>query len=519
MTSKKHNFSIFAKIISMKKSIVHNLSWLLVCSILAKVIGGVYRIFLTRILGTDIGLYQLVFSAYSFFVILTSSGVPLAISKLVSSAKSDKARQSIVYQAIGWLVGFSLVLTVLLMFGSKGLALLQGHGNIYVCYIILAPSLVLSASAAILKGYYQGLNDFKYPAIANILEQFVRVVSGIVFMLLLRRYFLLGALIGAMIGSLIGDLICFMFLYLMIKGKVVFKFNFSETKRAKMILRYVYPIMLYSLIVPFTNFIDSFLVVKLLNVNYSLNASTLLYGLQSGVVGSLVNMPNIFSFALASVLMPSLSADYLMYDKSKFNSKIKLAVKLAIWIALPCTVFIALNSGKIINLIYGEQLNGFGINGKNVATMLMMINSVVIVFSCLNQIFAVVLQNINKKVLPIISLGLGVVIKIIIELLLIPNKSISIYAFGIAVVSCFVVACVLNLIFVTNIVGNIIDIKYIVKQLVVLMCVSASIIFFANIGDYSSFVLGAMFSIIIYFILTILFKLFTKKDIKLLLKN
>lgn len=519
MTSKKHNFNIFAKIISMKKSIVHNLSWILVCSILAKIIGGGYRIFLTRLLGTDIGLYQLVFSAYSFFVILTSSGVPIAISKLISSAKSDKARQSIIYQAVGWIVGFSIILTTLLIIGSRGLALLQAHKDLFICYIILAPSLILSASVAILKGYYQGLNDFKYPALANIIEQIVRIVSGIIFIVLLRNYFILGALVGAMLGSLLGDVSSFVFLRLMIKGNVRFKFKLAETKKGKIIFSYVYPIMLYSLIVPFASFIESFLVVKLLNVNYSLNASTLLYGLQTGVVGSLVNMPNIFSFALASVLMPSLSSDCSQEDKVKFNSKIKLAVKLAVWIGLPCSAFIAINSSTIIDLVYGEQINGFGVDAQHIATALMIINSIVIVFSCLNQIFAVVLQSMNKKVLPIISLGIGIIVRFAIELVFVPNGNIGVYGFGVAVVVCFVISCILNLIFVSKLIGNIIDMKYLFKQICAIICVSLSIIIFANLNGYSAFTLGAIFSIIVYFILTILFKLFTKKDINLLLKN
>ena len=95
MASKKHKFILFAKSKYMKNSLVKNLSWVLIGSIIAKFIGGIYRIVLTRILGADIGLYQLVFSAYSFLIVLISSGVPLAISKLTSEAKSEKKQQKI----------------------------------------------------------------------------------------------------------------------------------------------------------------------------------------------------------------------------------------------------------------------------------------------------------------------------------------------------------------------------------------------------------------------------------------
>ncbi|MBQ7798634.1 MAG: oligosaccharide flippase family protein, partial [Clostridia bacterium] len=102
----------------MKSSIFRNLSWLLVCSIVAKVLGGVYRIVLTRILGTNIGLYQMVFSAYSFLVILISSGIPLSISKMISSQKSQYRQQKIIYGAVAILFSVSGVLALILALGG-----------------------------------------------------------------------------------------------------------------------------------------------------------------------------------------------------------------------------------------------------------------------------------------------------------------------------------------------------------------------------------------------------------------
>ena len=144
----------------MKNSIFRNLSWVLICSIIAKLLGGVYRIVLTRLLGANIGLYQMVFSVYTFLVILVSSGIPLAISKLISSQKNTTKQQKIIYGAVSILLSISGILALILVFGSKGIALLQDSVEIYVCYLILAPSLLLSAGTSVLKGYYQGVHKF-----------------------------------------------------------------------------------------------------------------------------------------------------------------------------------------------------------------------------------------------------------------------------------------------------------------------------------------------------------------------
>ena len=395
MTSKKHNFVFFAKIKSMD-SMFKNLSWVVVCSIIAKLIGGLYRIVLTRILGTNIGLYQLVFSAYSFLVILISSGIPLAISKLISTKTSKKSQQKIICGAVSILLLLSGILAFGLVVGSKGLALLQGEGRVFICYIILAPSLIFSAGSAVLKGYFQGINRFKTSSIANILEQVIRVFVGIFAMLMLQKFYVLGSLLGAMIGTLAGDV--FAFVYLKIKSSNTIKLKYSKTHvtEGKKVLKYAFPIMLYSLMLPFANFVDSFLVVKLLGVNLPKSTSILLYGLQSGAVNSIISIPAIFSFALASVLMPNISGSR-DGDSTRFNQKVIFSYKLMLFVVVPSAVYFAINSSSIINLIYGTSINGCGVNGNFVAKNLLTISSIGIAFSTFNQLSGRVCFNISFR--------------------------------------------------------------------------------------------------------------------------
>ncbi len=496
-----------------------NLSWVLVCSIVAKVLGGVYRIVLTRILGTDIGLYQLVFSAYSFLVVLVSSGIPLAISKLIASKKMASQHQKVLYGAVAILFSISGALALLLALGSKGLALLQGTDKIYLCYIILAPSLIFSAGTAILKGYYQGVREFKVSALAGIFEQVVRVVSGLVLMLVLGKFYILGALIGAMLGTVLGDIVSFVLLKVYSRKKIDIKYSYKNLTDGKNVFKYAYPIMLYSMIVPLVNFIDSFLVVKLLGVNYANATATLLYGLQSGSVGSIISIPSIFSFALISVLMPSLSADYSAKNYDRFNQKTNLAFKLTIFIALPCAIFFAVNASNIINLLYGSGINGHGINGQYVAKNLLIISSISVVFSAINQLSAVILQNLNQKALPIINLSIGMVCKLALELMFVPSGRLGVYAYAIATVVGFVVAGVLNLYAVERYSANMIDIKYLTKQFALATLVFGLLTVFKLFDSTWVFVLGSMFTALVYLVGVYATRLFSKQDIKLLINS
>jgi len=503
----------------MKSSFVRNLSWVLICSVIAKLLGGIYRIVLTRILGTNVGLYQLVFSAYSFLVILISSGIPLAISKLISSKKSTKEIQKIIYGSIAILFSVSFALSIMLILGSKGLALLQGESKIYWCYIILAPSLIFSAGAAILKGYYQGIRNFRTSALAGILEQMIRIVFGLVFMLLLRKMYILGALSGAMIGTLAGDVVAFLFLWFRSREKLKFKYSTKYIKDGKKVFVNAYPIMLYSLIVPLSNFVDSFLVTKLLSVRFSNITATLLYGIQTGVVGSIVSIPSLFSFALVSVLMPVLSKEYSDRNIEKFNQKISLAFKFILFVCLPCAIYFAINASNIIKVIYNNSIDGFGVNGQYVAKNLLIISSVSVVFSSINQLSAIILQNMNKRALPIINLLIGVASKLLIELMFVSSSKIGIYAYGIASVTGFVVAGILNLYVVERYVNGLFNFKHLLKQFSLCVGVIGLLIIFKLFNSISVFIIGSIFTIIIYLICVYLIKLFSKEDIKVFINN
>ena len=333
-------------------------------------------------------------------------------------------------------------------------------------------------------------------------------------MLALRKMFLLGALIGAMVGSLIGDVVSFVFLKVASKSK--FRYDIKYIKRGKLIFKHSYLILLYSLIVPFSNFVDSFLVTRLLSIHLPTQTATLLFGLQSGAVGSIISIPGIFSFALVSVLMPRLSTDYANGNIEQFNQKIKLAFKLILFIALPCAILFAVNAGRIINLLYGTNINGFGVNSQYVAKNLLIISSFGVVFASINQLSAIILQNLDKKSTPIINLAMGVACRLVIELMFIPSKKMGIYAYSIAIIIGFIVSAVLNMYAIEREGFGLFDAEYLTKQFGLGVLVLALLAIFKLFNSNTVFILGLLFVVIVYLIVAYLIKLFKKQDINLI---
>ncbi len=404
--------------------------------VLAKIFSALYRIVLTRILGVDgIGLYQLVFPLYSLCVVLSSAGIPLAISKVI--AKNKDADGAIIKKCLLLIIGVALLLSLALILFCKPLANLQGDGGIWICYVLLAPSIVVVGIASVLRGYFQGKQYYTPTAISNITEQLAKFVVGVGVCSALSRLSLMWSICGAMIAIIVSEVISLGVLLIYLKKC---KFSFKSTKKValKPIIKDVLPITITSAIMPIATFIDSLIVVNLLCLNFTKAHSIYLYGLSTGAVGSLVGLPTIFSFALSSVILPNIVGRVGANSQYKLNFLIKLVLALT----LPCVLLFIFAGKPILKILYGNIDGG----GMIIATNLLAISSLGIIFLAIQQILSSGLQAAEKRRATIKNLLLAVVIKFIVEVVLMPIKQINIYALAIGNVVCYFVAMVLNLV-------------------------------------------------------------------------
>ena len=143
------------------------------------------------------GLYQLIFSIFSLAVTACTSGVSLAVTRLV--AEGNGVRPS---------VGRCMVLALLIS-GLAGLVLWCGSGWIAAILLgspeaarpirLLVPGLSCMAVCACVKGYFLAVRNTALPAAGELLEQVFTIGAG---MLLMSRMTPLDAL---MLGSTLGE--------------------------------------------------------------------------------------------------------------------------------------------------------------------------------------------------------------------------------------------------------------------------------------------------------------------------
>ena len=208
---------------------------------IAKVIGALYKIPLTNALGsTGMGLYYLVFPLYSLLLVFSSSGVSIAVSKLVSEARANKLKKNeTMYFKAGMTLSFvsSLLFSILLVVFSGVIANLQGNVLATKGYIAIAPALVSASLISVVKGYFQGVENMFPSSVAMIFEQIFKLIVGLFLAYRFLRYGIEYAVMGSILAVTISELITLfimLFNFVWHKSKNDYKFYAKDLNTLKL---------------------------------------------------------------------------------------------------------------------------------------------------------------------------------------------------------------------------------------------------------------------------------------------
>ncbi len=425
-----------------KNSIVRGATALAMGAFLSKLIGAIYRIPFTNLLGGEgLGLYQMVFPVYCVLLDFAGAGVPNAISKIIAGYKGEDARlyaNSILKSSIKLLVLLGILGTLLMLVFSYPLASLQGNENAYLGYIFLAPAVFFVSLISAYRGYFQGKMKMHPTAISQIIEQLVKAGVGIIAVYLLLPNVPL-AVGGATFAVSLAELIALLYLVILYKkqDKIAFTYDKSAfSSQARLIVRNTVPITLIGILIPLSQVIDSFLVVNILSA-YRTDA-TALYGLLTGTAMTVINLPVALCYGLATVAVPAVSS---ATDKKEKSVRAKKTLSLTLLASLPCAVMCFILAPFITNLLF----SGISAQQKLItANLLRILSPAIVLLSVLQTQNAVLIGN-GKLYHPLVSMGTGILVKILLSIVLLPIAKINIYGGAVAIIACYFIAVLINL--------------------------------------------------------------------------
>ena len=304
-----------------------------------------------------------------------------------------------------------LLFSVIVYFVSNNLATLQGNSLVSIGYKVISPAIFFVSGLAVLKGYFQGTINMLPTSISYIIEQFIKLILGLTLAVYLAKYGIEYAVMGSLIGVTLSEFVAFFVLGIiyMFKRDKVAKIEINS-KDFLVILRLCLPIMVGSMLIPLSQFLDSFIVVNILSNRMSNELATSLYGLYSGSVTPIVNMPVMLVLTLAMIIVPVVSTDRINRDYNGILLKSKLSLKLCILIGIPSSILLLVYAKPLLQIVYPR----FSESQINTSTTLLQIATFSIVFYGAMQIETSLMQGLDKIFIPVKNLVISIVVKEIV---------------------------------------------------------------------------------------------------------
>ncbi len=401
---------------------------------ITKIIGAVYRIPLTNVLGSEgIGIYQMVFPLYCLLLTVSSTGVPNGIAKLIAEGSDAEVTLK---SSLKIFVPIGIIGSLIMMVFSRKIALLQGNELASRSYIYIAPSVLAVSVISCFRGYYQGFSNMKPTAISQVLEQLIKLTFGLSLAYSFRKNTALSASMAALAVT-ISEVVTVAYLCYIKKRKGGFEFLKSTYSNAGKILKNVVPITFSTIIMPLTRTVESFIIFNILN-GYLSNATSL-YGLYSGAVESLVGVPVSILYSIAVTSVPIISSE----RENKYKKIKKPLIFTLIGSIIFATAFYFL-SNFAVKILYSR----LSLNDLNITIKMARVQSLSVLTLPLMQTLNACLIACGHIFVPSITSLTASVVKIVLTVLLLKVKSINIFAVIITDIICYLVACLLNLVYI-----------------------------------------------------------------------
>lgn len=519
-----------------KESFMKGVFILMLSQILVKILGVVYKLYLTNRDGFgDKGnaIYSSGFQIYALFLTLSSIGVPNAISKLVSEkvAVEDYKGAHHIFKIA--LITFGLIgfcCSAILFLGAKIIAqnVLQ-IPEAELTLVALSPSIFFVTISCVIKGYFNGRKNLKVTANSQTLEQLFKTILSIILVEMISIVSGTNTTImaaGANLATTLATILCFYYLfqyYHNIKKQIAWEIkktvNHAPTrvrKTLKNILFVSLPMSLSGILGTINKNIDSMTVVRGLKNFLPDEIAKIQYGILSGKVDTLVTLPMSFNMAFSTALVPAVSSAKAIGDIQTIRKRTSFSLLITTLIGLPFMVGMIIFAEPILKLLFPNATEG---------SFIYQISCLSIIFIVLEQTICGTLHGLGKIMTPAIALGIGVIIKLILNLLLVPiNPSDFILggtagaAFATAV--CHMVSVILQFKILKKEIKLKLDYKkFIIKPFIatVIMGVTSYntylILLSKMISENLATILSLIIAIIAYLVMIILLKVFSEEEI------
>ncbi len=454
----------------VKNNIKRNKSFLREAVILAfagfavKIIGVLYKIPLTNILGEDIGIFTAAYSIYAMLFMLSTSGLPVAVSKLVSASNekgrgSEAKRISFLAMIVFGIIGF--VFAALLIVFAPQIAVWTNHADSALAMQIIAPALFFICLCASVRGYFQGLHNMFPTAISQFIEAFFKLVVGMSAVLVADKMGASSAVKAAcaISGVSVGTLFAtgYIFIHRALSKKCVPTETDSERESDKTLLKLIInvalPVTMTAAALYFSQFLDTLIIVNCLtDAGMETKSAETLFSAYTGLSVPIYDLlPATLVFPIATSILPTVSGALAAKNQKRVSKLTVQAIRVSGLIAVPCGVFLFVTGRSCISLLYGANkwstpvplANGREAIPLDVASTALSILGFAVFFISIVSTCNSLLNANGKPLLPFIAVVIGIAVLTVTEVALLYTP-LGIQAAPLASVICYLIVMLLD---------------------------------------------------------------------------
>ena len=422
------------------KSIAKGAFILTLAGIITRIIGFVYRIYMSNTIGAEgMGLYQLIVPIYMLVWSISSSGISTTISKLTAQEKAFNNYgniNKILLHSSMISISIATILSVFVYFFASSISIyILKDERAALSLKLICFCFPFMAAGSCIRGWFFGLSETLTPAISQVFEQSIRMITV---------YFLAGILIpkgveyaaaAAVTGMCLGEIASFVYVYLSHKySKKVYKLFSMPTINMKttytIILTMAIPLTANRMTGSLLSTIENILIPQKLQLfGFSQKSAMEIYGELTGMVMPLIMFPSSVLTALSTTLLPAISEASAKNNISRISDTLKKSLFFTAIIGIgTCGMFITY-SNEICELIYNRYELG----------KLLMYMGFFCPFIYLQVIFSGILNGLGEQVFIFKTSLLSSVINIFFIYFMVPIYGIYAFIVGWAL-SIFIVS-------------------------------------------------------------------------------
>ena len=433
-----------------KQSFLHGTALLAMATAIVKVIGALYKIPLNAILGEQgFGYYSTAYEIYTVLLMISTAGLPVAMSRMIAEASSlghYRQVRKIYVTARTIFLTLGLVGALLMTLFCRQLAQFQEQPDAWAAIGALGPCCFLICLMSTYRGFFQGQGNMLPTSVSQVTEAITKLIVGISAAVLVMFYIQNVSLAAgaAIMGVTVSCLVSSFYLnYCFRKAYKEMPQSCEDVSSGKEItkglLSIAIPITIGSAGLQLLTVLETKIYMTQLLKTLTQDVADTQKGIYSMAL-TIFNMPCAFITPITISIIPAITAQLTVGSKASAKATEESAARISALISMPCAFGLALLAQPVTQLLGGYR-------GENLAlaTRLMSVLGVCIVFNSMVLLTNAIMQAHGHEKIPVVNMFIGGFLKLAAVFILTGNPAIGIVGTPIGSLLCYLCITVLNL--------------------------------------------------------------------------